>query len=536
MLKKGWLILPVLLVFLLSSQVFAYDFFMYDLEQSKIMYMSNTDTGFNKIAGMEKCPDFIVKTEDPDKFLAVFTPQKAKSSKEESLSGRLILFNTATSRTEDLVDIGYYPFRWTHTKNFKHFFISYAKKPGDTYSQLLHYDMTTKKSEILEEISGTVKDLELATDETRLYVSAAADKDQSQLLTISYAPLKIENTLPTEKSPGSIYFVAPDTMALVSYNWVDEYSGKGGSISLLDMKNNQPIQKMEFKKKGAIYTRWHDKERVLIIIDGSRKPDIYKVSAAGIAKFTAKGIWLDFKYLPELDRLLVLENASMEEFDFATSQQIKGSTETPNIATSYWGTQSPYRLYPIEGTDIVALYSRDSDKCKFYNLKEHKVTVVSYFGRTGKKIWSTNIPHTNLAVNQDKSRIYILCVSSKDITVFDNQFAKLHFIIPEDPPLRIFQVKKPVFQTLVATTKGLAKISSDSQTIEPVARFEQTALGAACYEDENKFLVWTDKEFLVLKKDTFEVTAHYSFYSEPLEKSKKDPKRHYKFIYNLNME
>ncbi len=59
--NKGWMFLPVLLLFWVSSGVFAFDYFMFDEEQSKIMHMSNSDYDFNKMADLEKRPDVIMR-------------------------------------------------------------------------------------------------------------------------------------------------------------------------------------------------------------------------------------------------------------------------------------------------------------------------------------------------------------------------------------------------------------------------------------------------------------------------------------------
>ncbi len=446
----------------------------------------------------------------------------------------MILFNIATGRTEDFVEIGYHPFRWTHTKDYKHFFISYRKLPGSNMTELIHYDMTAQKAEISEDIPGLLKDLVLGIDETRLYATTATAKDKSQLITLSYGPLKIEHTLPTEKAPGYVYFLSEDIMALVSYAWIDYAFVKGGSVMLLNVKDYKPVQKMEFcKSRTRIYSRWFKKERILIIIDGYKeyRPDVYKVTSAGIIKNTAGAPWGNFLYLPDLDRLYLLGMEDIEEFDYPNQKQLKIET-----GVNYSIGQNAYfyyNLFQIPDTHILAMYSSVNGKGKFYSMTEHKVIANVTCGRPNKrfKILLGHPSEAELTVNQDKTRFFMVCVASKDITVFDEKYNVLDYIIPEDAPLSIFQVKKPMLRTLVATVKSLSAIGSDSKTLELIAQYERSEW-AQFYEDENKILFWTNKEFFILKKDTFEIVARYSFYGDTGDFGDKERLR-YRFLYNL---
>jgi hypothetical protein len=88
----------LLLTFLLPNLTLAHDFFLYDSESNKILVMGENDTQFTEKLSLNKNPDLIMKTFDPDKYLAIFTPGKRKiedqGSKEKFCSN--FLFNLTT--------------------------------------------------------------------------------------------------------------------------------------------------------------------------------------------------------------------------------------------------------------------------------------------------------------------------------------------------------------------------------------------------------------------------------------------------------
>ncbi len=539
--RKRISILFVTLFFVfLNYQVLAYDYFMYDWEKNKILHMSNVDTGFNKVIDMEKCPQFIMATPNPDKFLAVYTPEESQTDKTKNIPGSLIIFNTATGRTEDLVEIGYYPFHWIHTTDNKHFFISCKKSPNSTTNELIHYDITKQQAEKLDNIEGPIKDLALSVDENKLYLSAASDKEHSQLTTITYSPFKTEQTIQTEKIPGWIYVLDHDTVALISYEWQKKGAGKGGFLVLYDLKNNKSIQKIQLKKSAflnntTIYLKWLKKERVLFVIDCSANSlsEIYKVKTNGISTNKATVNWFDYEYLPDLDRLYLVSTNSMEEFDYITGQQQKFETGS-NLSYNYPNYYYP-RIDQILDSDYISIYSPLTGYCKFYSITKHKEMGTVNSGRPGLFFARTINAKTVITINEDKTQYYVLNANTKDITILNSDFKMLDYLIPVEAPLNMFQIKKPSLQTLVATTNSLYKISIDAKTLEPIAQYNEKAKVAQLYEDDNKVLFWTDKEIFVLKKDTFEVTAHYSFFNtsdEPGLKLKKGSLR-YNFLHNI---
>lgn len=531
--KKIFIILSFNFILLFSSRVWAHDYFMYDWEQSKILYMSNDDTRFNKNAALEKCPDYVMKTDNPDKFLAIFTPEENKKDQSKNSPGCLIIFNTVTGRTEDVVEIGYYPFRWAHTGDNKHFFISYQKHPSVTSSELLHYDITKQQHDKIEGFAGSITDIKMLIDEDKCFIATSGKKTESQLITLSYTPLAIEKTLPIGKNDNLIYVLSRDLIALLSKDW---------GVKLINATDGKTVQEEKFKKHFPM-RQWFEKERVLIIVNGIQShvtslvyqsPETYKISADGIVSMKARYAWMDFEYLPDKDQLYLVEPRYIEEFNYPTNQKQKYYTDLNFVYGSYIYY---YLFYRIPDSDLVALFCPHYGYCKFYSLTEHKVMGAVACGRPDKKARFIFLIDQEskavLTVSGDKTQYYVLNVATKDITVFNTDYKILHYIIPPEAPLKIHQIKNPTLQTLVATANGLYKIGNDSQTLEPITHFSEEAKNASFFEDENKILFWTDKEFMILQKETFEVLACYQFYSSSGDTSTEKGKLRYRFLKTL---
>ena len=108
------ILLVILILFVISvptANIFSADYFLFDRENNKILFMGTNDNEFTEKIDMEKNPDRLMPTNDPDKYLAIFAPEVKRGKEKDAQKGQLILYNIATGRTEDLVEIGYGPLK-----------------------------------------------------------------------------------------------------------------------------------------------------------------------------------------------------------------------------------------------------------------------------------------------------------------------------------------------------------------------------------------------------------------------------------------
>jgi len=122
-------ILVLLVLSVPMSPIFSADYFFFDKETNKILYMGAKDTQFAEKIDMEKNPDRLMPTNDPDKFLVIFAPEVKKGHEKDAQKGELTLFNVNSGKTEDLVELGYGPFNWTYSDDLNFRSVNLADKP-----------------------------------------------------------------------------------------------------------------------------------------------------------------------------------------------------------------------------------------------------------------------------------------------------------------------------------------------------------------------------------------------------------------------
>jgi len=166
---------------------------------------------------MEKNPDRMMPTNDPDKYLAIFAPEVKRGKEKDAQKGQLILYNINSGRTEDLVELGYGPFNWVYTKDHKHFFITYRPALTSDYYELLHYNIAEKTTEKLADFAKNVNDLVLSYDETRLYAlipgdEKSKDKEPGKVQVLSFGPLAVVTTLQMDVNPQALFVLGPEKL------------------------------------------------------------------------------------------------------------------------------------------------------------------------------------------------------------------------------------------------------------------------------------------------------------------------------------
>ncbi len=152
---RNFLVFLAMMLVFISSQISAREYFLYDAETKKILYMDGKSAEFIEKLEMNKNPDYLMPTNKPDKFLAIYTPEITEGKSglfsrkklDSAQPGQLILFNVATGRTEDLIELGYGPFNYDCTEDRKHFAITYRTSLEDSSTfETLYYNIAEQKS------------------------------------------------------------------------------------------------------------------------------------------------------------------------------------------------------------------------------------------------------------------------------------------------------------------------------------------------------------------------------------------------------
>lgn len=548
--KKFRIITILFLVLIFTSIAFGEDYFLYDLEMNKILYMGQNDTAFAEKLDMEKNPNLMMKTPDPNKYLAIYAPSisydkkwfKKQINLDRSVAGQLIVFNIATGRTEELINIGYYPFRWAYSQDHRHFFISYKTTPEGPQSNLLHYDFVEGKSEVMTDIKGDIEDLTLSVDEKKLFV-VNDQGTQSQLITLEFGPFAIEHTMPTGGNPKRTFAMSDDRLALFSSDWSQNQDLKEGLVRLINLTDYSIVEEQKTKPMFSYY-QWFEKEKTLIVACGQAKfgffgmygkGEFFKVTAQGIKYYDAKSPWLDFHYSPEKDTLYVLNESNMDVINYSLSPvRVKtGNNTFSNSNYLYF-----YQFNPLPNPDYMSIYCAHNGHIKFFDTNRNKMVEDLKCGRAGRRFFSGLFEidaEASIATSPDNSKYYILNQATQDITVLNDSFKKLNYLVPDEDPIGMFQVEKPNLNILLVTKKKIYRINCDNSTFQPIHEFKEESRNAYMLEDNNRLILLTDKELLVIDSASLEVKNRFFLFGNPDDKYtrvKKGEQRYY-FIRSL---
>lgn len=521
MLKRkasGLILLGLLITLFANEGLLANNYFLYDLNENKILFMGEAETVFTEKLSMDKKPDYIMPTADPDRYLAIFTPDR----KEENI-GRLVIFNIKSGRTEDLVDLGYYPYRWHHSTDNRQFYISYCVEKNGKDFELLRYD--TKELTTLK-LPSKIKEpaaMKLSQNGQFLYViENSADQTISQLLTITPDTLDVQTTLPLGKYPDRLFVLSQERIVVINRDLrptaelKDTKKREKGSLKLIDTVNNSVIEERELKETD-VYTNWDDDNKVLIVsVDYSYfmgtaglkgKGEFYKVTEEGIVYHMLKGGWIDLDYLPDLDRLYVLSGKTAQVIDYRNNTVSEIKTEN-NLIANGWGDFYICRFQRLPDTNYEIIFCYNNGDVRFIDLTENKLVKKIRCGRSGKRFLQAlgggGKAGAVITTNADKSIHYVLNKATKDITVLDQNFDVKTYILSEEQFLGMCQAEKAGFQSIVATENKLYRITTEN-TLEPFYKLNEKAESCKFYEDEGRLIIWTDREMLVLDAASLEV-------------------------------
>lgn len=520
------------------------DFFLYDHERNTIVNLNDDLQGENiKEIGLIKNPDLIMATGISDKYLAVYNSSRIKNVKGHTIfqPGSLIVFNAKPGKTGDLLEIGFPPYHWTYTKDRSHFFIAYYTSPQKEQMEILHYDVSEAKSVKVDGIKGEILDLKLTYDEKALLMIVNSVNHQ-ELVAFQIGSFQPTSRLSIGFKAQQMFILGPDRAALVGFNHQGRKTGSG-IIKIIDTYGSAVVEERKLTlPNSGVY--WYEKNRSLFVTNGIltgklMKGRIYKVTGAdGIRQHQVARPWAGFSYLPQKDQVYIQNQTGLTLIDYA-----QNFSKTYNLSGSnYYPGRYHYYFQCLPSANLAIIVCFEKGYLIFYDLEKNQVLKNARSGRTGERILNLLTfkgdmqSRTAATTNHDQTRFYVLNCATRDITVYDQGFNILKYLIPDEPPLAMFQVGQPAMETLVVTAMGLYKIDEEELTLIRVAEFSTVITQVKYFEaDRHSVVLYTDRLLLVLKPENFEVKHQFYLYGDPEEKFRKlkNHERRYYFIPEL---
>lgn len=524
-------IFPFLFLFASTITVFGKEYFLYDLEKNKILFMGANDLAFTEKIEMPKNPDLMMQTADPQKYLAIFLPKEEKVDKKRSgkvtpknQAGQLIIYNMASGRTEDLVELGYAPFKWAYTPDHQHFYISYQPSPGANSFDLLHYNVSELKVEKVSGFASEVRQL-LCADQKLFALVGKKEKTPPQLLIFKSEPLGLDTALAVDNNSENFYFLGADRLVLLDLDRNPSRKNQEGALKLISTRDNLVTE--EFKcKPFRFYTKWYEKEKVLIVDleeNSPQKSRTLKITADGFRYYEIPNNWISLDYFAEKDALYVLTEDNLKVIDYQNSSTRyflpEGSNQLDDLKK-----ENNYQFYFIPNSHLAVLYCLENGNVKFFDSEKNQFLKNIGSGRAGVKIFNTitfrfgQNTETVVSTNPNQTKFFIMNRATKDITVFDGNFKRLNYLIPLEPLIGMCQIKKPILKTLVVSNKRIYKINEEKLTLEPVHQFKNPTEHVHFFEEDQRMIILADQEMVVLDPKTLAVKNKFYLFGNPDEK------------------
>ena len=533
--RNIFLLFALLSIFTISPSILADQYFLYDIEENKILYMNNYDTYFFRELSVEKKPDLMMLSTNSQEFLAVYLPRQKNKTFESP--GQLIVFNTETGRTDDLVVLGYPPYSWTTTQNHNELFITYRNNKSGEDFELLHYNQITKTRNRIGIKAVHITDLTLSPDEKRLYLLTKGDMfNPSALSVIHQEPFMVSEQLITGANPQKVFNLSNERIAVLD---VDPNSRFKGSIQLVDVALNEIISHQELKPYKT-YAKWHEEHGVLVVeyeqdaILGSNltnESHFFRVTADQITHHQMNPC-IDFMYLPKQERLYSLTTRYLEMIDYRNN-----TYERYDIGRNYQGGEYCQLLFNPEDT-VQMIYSAKNGKVRFFDIEENRILAEVKSGRPGKrstflKLFGEKRAKTTIARDPNGFRYFILNRISNDITVLNQKLDVLTYLTLEDQLLEVYQTNKPNADIIVTTKKGIYRIDQKNLRLIPIHNFQKPVEQTSIIVEEQRLIILSNYEIIVVDPDSMEVKNAFKLHFEGENMKAKEGEQRYYFIRTL---
>lgn len=543
--KRILFVLALVSFWLIPATGLTREYFLYDHEQNVILNVNdNSKTEIIKSIGLTKNPDSMMAIGIPDCYLAIFNSIQIGKGREQAFyqPGKIVVFNAKVGRSEDLVEIGFAPYQWVYTKDRLHFFIAYYLSPKKEGVEILHYDIKEKRIERISDITGAINDLQLNYEEDALLAIVDSKDSLRKLVRVQIAPFQLKSEFEIGAGAERIYVLGPNRAALLNINKKRSRKYGSGVIKIIDTYGNALVEERTlFHPNIAVF--WYEENRSLfvtngLISDGLMEGRLYKVTGAGIRQHQIPSPWAGFNYQLEQDRVYVLNDNSLTLIDYPNNFSRTFKLDGPN----YYPAQFSYYFQRLFQTNLAIIACFEKGYLKFYDLEKNQVLKSVNCGRTGKRVINKltfrgdRLSQTALTTNQWQTRFYVLNRATQDITVYNHEFNVEKYIIPEEPPLAIFQITRPTIQTLVVTAKGLYRVDEDNLGLVPVTNFASEISKVHYLEEKEGLLfLYTDRFLMIIEPEELQVKHCFYLYGDPAQKYTKlsDSERRYYFIPEL---
>lgn len=253
--------------------------------------------------------------------------------------------------------------------------------------------------------------------------------------------------------------------------------------------------------------------------DDNKKSRCYKINRDGFRYYEIPKDWIDAEYFPPHDKLYILNENSLKVIDYQNSA-------TWTVATGPNHSPEKFHFRHLPNSKLAMIYCYENGVIKFFDTGSNRLLSQVKCGRPGIKLLNaitlrSKPTETVITTNPKANRFYILNRATNDITVFDDKFKRLGFIVPPEPPLAMYQIQKPAFQTMVVTDRKIYQISEENLSLKPVYPFINPTEPKIFMEEDKRIIFMTTEELLVLDPATLTPVNTFRIYTTPAAQATK---------------
>lgn len=101
--------------------------------------------------------------------------------------------------------------------------------------------------------------------------------------------------------------------------------------------------------------------------------------------------------------------------------------------------------------------------------------------------------------------------------------------LSNERPISMYQIKKPTYQTVLATEKGLYKLEENGTKL--ICQFASAAKDIYLYQEDNRLIFFVNDEWYIIDPATFELKYHLNEFGDPGDKYTKVEKGQRRYYY-----
>jgi hypothetical protein len=197
---------------------------------------------------------------------------------------------------------------------------------------------------------------------------------------------------------------------------------------------------------------------------------------------------------------ILLAKDSFQVIDFTTKQETACDTGNNTYETPFANMEYYYEMKYLPEMNIMVLFAEYGGKFKLIDLNRNQMIQKCSYGRPGAKfgnfmlnmlmnvafnypifgygynpIYVNNFFNggSSVIVDPQRAKYFILSQSTRDVTVFDNDFKNPKYILTPENPIAMFQLSKSKNpQIWLVTNKKIYLINPDDLSLKPIYDFQ----------------------------------------------------------------